>query len=166
MTKLRQNKTPEEFAGMARVLRASLEAKGIKLTGDVNTFVTVCTLNCLEYDDERDELYKLYSEQSMTLPFNLVMKKRDPYHYLNVNERTATPFGRIKAGGEAICFNEGLFGVLGKAKGKDGKRGTVKLEINKEIEERKIHHPFVAENFLRREMAEGPGPTNRAPGSK
>ena len=68
------------------------------------------------------------------LPFNMIMKKRDPYHYLNMNERTATPLGRIKAGGEAICFNEGLFGVLGAVKGKDGKRGTVKLEINKDRE--------------------------------
>jgi hypothetical protein len=39
--------------------------------------------------------------------------------------------------------------VLATVKGKDGKRGTVKLEINKEQEEGKIHNPFVAENLLR-----------------
>lgn len=86
----------------------------------------------------------------------MIMKKRDPYHYLSMNERTATPLGRMKAGGQAICFNESLFGVLGTVKGKDGKRGTVKLEINKEKEERKIHNPFMAENLLRKEMSEAP----------
>lgn len=156
VTKSRQNKTPQEFAGLARVQRAALDTKGISLVGEINTFVTVSPLQCLEYDDGADELYKLYCEESLTLPFNMIMKKRAPHHYLSVNERTATPLGRIKAGAQAICFNSGLFGVLATVKGKDGKRGTVKLEIDKEREERKVHDPFVAENLLRNAMSEAP----------
>lgn len=132
VTKMRQNKTPQEFEGLARQQRANLDGLGIGLIGDVNTFVTFSTIIGMEYDDQNDEVYKIYGEASSTLPFNMIMKKRDPYHFLNMNERTATQFGRIKAGGHAICFNQNLFGILGTVKGKDGKRGTVKLEINKE----------------------------------
>lgn len=156
VTKSRQTKTPQEFAGLIRTQRANLDSKGITLVGDINTFVTVSPLKALEYDEGADELYKLYEEESFTIPFNMMMKTRSPNHYLGVNERTATRLGRLKQGMPTICFNEQLFGVLGRLKNKDMRRGTVKVEINAEQEEKKIHDPFVAENLLRGAMSDAP----------
>ena len=84
------------------------------------------------------------------------MKTRSPNHYMSVNERTASRLGRLQPGQQTICFNEQLFGVLGRLKKKDMKQGTVKLDIDTEQEEKKIHDPFVAENLLRGAMSDAP----------
>lgn len=80
----------------------------------------------------------------------MVMRKRDANHYLSVNERINLAIGRIKENKPTICFNEQLFGVLGYVKGKDMRANKVKIVFDKEIEEQKIHNPFLAENFLKR----------------
>jgi len=41
---------------------------------------------------------------------------------------------------------------MGKAKGKDIKKDMVKVQFDTQIEESKIHNPFLAENFLKREF--------------
>ena len=41
---------------------------------------------------------------------------------------------------------------MGKAKGKDIKRDLIKVQFDSFIEESKIHNPFLAENFLKREF--------------
>lgn len=58
------------------------------------------------------------------------MRKRDPYHYLNVNDLTNSRMGRIKANKEAVCLNPELFGVIGKVKSKDPKKCVIKLAID------------------------------------
>jgi hypothetical protein len=80
----------------------------------------------------------------------MVMRKRDLNHYLSVNERVNIAIGRIKEHKPTICFNEQLFGVLGYVKGKDMRANKVKIAFYKEIEEQKIHNPFISENFLKR----------------
>jgi hypothetical protein len=40
--------------------------------------------------------------------------------------------------------------VIGTVKHKNLKQNLIKIEIDKESEERKIHHPFIAENFLKK----------------
>lgn len=65
----------------------------------------------------------------------MVMRKRDPNHYLNVNERINLPIGRIKEHIPTICFNEQLFGVLGYVKGRDMRANKVKIAFDKETEE-------------------------------
>lgn len=88
----------------------------------------------------------------MTVPLNLCMRKRGANHYFNINERTTVRHGRIKTNQDLICFNQGLLGVMGKAKGKDIKRDLIKVQFDSFIEEAKIHNPFLAENFLKREF--------------
>lgn len=105
-----------------------------------------------EYDELRDEVFKIYSDQSITVPVNAVMKKRHANHYLNINHRVANNIGRIKTGQEAVCFNQGLLGVMGYVKSCNAKKKSVKLQIDKDSEERKIHNAFLAENFLKREL--------------
>ena len=85
----------------------------------------------------------------------MMMKTRSPNHYLGVNEKVSTQLGRFKPGMPTICFDEQLFGVLGKVKGKDMKQGTVKINVDREREQQKIHDPFMAENVLRGAMSEG-----------
>ncbi len=54
----------------------------------------------------------------------------------------------------AVCFNQGLLGVMGKVKSRDPKKHSVKMEFERDLEEAKIHNPFLAENFLKRELFE------------
>lgn len=126
--------------------------KGIQLGENFNCLVTLSAVIGTEYDDVNDCIYKVYGEETMTVPFNLIMRKRSANHYLNINERTVTKIGRIKTNKPSICFNPGLLGVMGKIKGKDMKRDLCKIEFNVEQEESKVHHPFFTENFLRREF--------------
>ena len=39
------------------------------------------------YDNKAHLHYKVYDEESILLPLSLVMRRRDPNHYLNVNQR-------------------------------------------------------------------------------
>lgn len=105
-----------------------------------------------DYDEVHDTTQKLYSEVSITVPFNLCMRNRSAHHYLNVNERVNTVLGRIVNKQAAVCFNPGLLGVIGTVKGRDAKTNNIKLEIDKINEEAKIHNPFLAENLLKKEL--------------
>ena len=114
--------------------------------------VSVSVLKGMEYDETSNACYKVYEDTPITVPLNVCMRKRSAAHYLNVTERCNTPHGRIKTRAPALCFNQGLLGITGTVKGKDAKSGTVKLQIDKSGEESKIHNPFLAEDYLRREL--------------
>jgi len=134
-------------------VNSKLQDRGIHVP-EFNTLVTVNTVIGTEYDEVNNEVYKVYSEESFAIPFNMCVRKRAKNHYLNVNERTNTAHGRAIVSQPAICFNQGLFGVIGEVKFRDAKRMTVKLAIDKEVEESKVHNPFLGENFLRKELVE------------
>lgn len=106
----------------------------------------------MEFDETQDECFKIFSEEAFTIPLNLCMRKRMSNHPLNVTHRCNTGHGRISSKEPAICFNQQLLGVIGSVKSKNPKDNTVKIIINKDEEESKIHNPFLAENFLRREL--------------
>jgi hypothetical protein len=125
---------------------------GIQLGDKFNTLVTLSTVTGTEYDEFNDQVYKVYAETPITVPLNLCMRKRGANHYFNINERTTVRHGRIKTNQDLICFNQGLLGVMGKAKGKDIKNDMIKVQFDSFIEESKIHNPFLAENFLKREF--------------
>jgi 5'-3' exonuclease len=151
--KLRQEKNADQYRVHCNLVAHQMNAMGIHCD-EVNTLVTVQVVSGTEYDELSNVVYKTYSSETFTLPMNLVMKKRSSQHYLNVTERCTTEHGRIKTQKPAICFNQSLLGVMGSIKNKDPKNKKVKIEIDKEQEESKIHNPFLAENFLRRELTE------------
>jgi len=153
VTKLRQDKSPDQFRIHCNIVNSKLHDQGIHVP-EFNTLVTVNTVVGTEYDDVNNEVYKVYSEQSTTIPFNVCMRKRAAGHYLNVNRRTNSSNGKVVVGQDAICLNQGLFGVIGKVKARDPKKMTAKLEIDQEAEESKVHNPFLGENFLRKELVE------------
>jgi 5'-3' exonuclease len=105
VTKLRQNKSKEEFQQACKRLQITYLDKGIQLGDKFNTLVTLSTVIGTEYDEFNDQIYKLYSEIPMTLPLNLCMRKRGANHYFNLNDRTNVRHGRIKLHQDLICFN-------------------------------------------------------------
>jgi len=150
--KLRQRKTEEEFKMECKRVGTVLEGEGIQVGREFNTLVTLSTVVGTDYDEVHDTTHKIYSETSMTIPFNLCMRNRSANHYLNVNDRVNRVLGRIKTGQAAVCFNPGLLGVIGTVKGRDTRNNNIKLEIDKIHEESKIHNPFLAENLLKKEI--------------
>lgn len=104
VTKLRQDKNADQFRIYCNIVNSKLQDQGIHVP-EFNTLVTVNTVVGTEYDEINNEVYKVYSEHSVAIPFNLCMRKRAPSNYLNVNDRTNTAHGRATVGKGAICFN-------------------------------------------------------------
>jgi hypothetical protein len=44
------------------------------------------------------------------------MKKRDFNHYLNINERVNSTYGRLKKNKSGVIFSQNLFGIMGTIK--------------------------------------------------
>lgn len=151
MRKFHQDKSEEEFRVHCNIIHQRMQEEGLFLP-EFNTLATVSTLRGVEYDEMRDQVYKVYTDECLTVPVNVCMRKRSAAHPLNVNERCNAAHGRITAKAPALCFNQGLLGVIGTVKGTDPKRQQVRLVIDRASEEAKIHNPFLAENFLRREL--------------
>ncbi len=91
---------------------------------------------------------KNYENDCSVLPFNVVMRKRDPHHYLNVNPRIQNPIGSLIIGKELVCLKQNLYGIIGTLESKDLNTGKLKVSFNKELEESKIHDPFIGHNCL------------------
>jgi hypothetical protein len=91
---------------------------------------------------------KNYENDCTVLPFNVVMKKRDPNHYLNINPRIQNPIGALEVSKELICLKQNLYGIIGSLESKDLNTGKLKVSFNKELEESKIHDPFIGHNCL------------------
>jgi len=82
--KFRQDKTPEEWNGRCRLIAHKLSEQGIYVGipgEDFNTLVTLNPVIGTEYDELQNDVFKVYSDQSVTLPVNVVMKKRHANHY-------------------------------------------------------------------------------------
>jgi hypothetical protein len=52
---------------------------------ETQAFVSVNRVSKVPYDNKAHLHYKVYDEDSILLPLSLVMRRRDPNHYLNVN---------------------------------------------------------------------------------
>jgi hypothetical protein len=114
--------------------------------------VSYNALNACEYDENQDQVFKLYKEETVWAPLSMVMKKRDPAHYLNINARVDTPHGRIRNARDAIIFHQDYFGIIGRVKAKKAANNSAMVAVDQKAEAAKMHHPFLAENFLRREF--------------
>ena len=58
---------------------------GFKLDGGVTAFVSVNRVKDVHYDSKAHAYYKVYSEENELLPLAMVMRRRDPAHYMNMN---------------------------------------------------------------------------------
>ena len=87
------------------------------------------------YDNKAHLHYKVYDEESILLPLSLVMRRRDPNHYLNVNHRCHSLLQSFQPASNVLCLNTQLFGVVGTLHAVNSSKGTVKVAFDKESEE-------------------------------
>jgi hypothetical protein len=77
----------------------------------------------------------VYDEESILLPLSLVMHRRDPNHYLNVNQRCNSLLQFFQPASNVLCLNTQLFGVVGTLHAVNSSKGTVKITFEKKREE-------------------------------
>ena len=78
----------------------------------------------------------------------MLMRRRDNNHYLNMNMRCNQFIQSFKPDRQVLCMNMQLFGVLGTVGAVHYQNNTVKVDFNKEEEEKKIHDPFFGQRVL------------------
>lgn len=84
-----------------------------------NTMVTLRPIIGTEYDELSNSVYKIFSEETIIIPFCAIMKKRSPLHFHNLKDRVNTGWGRLVVNEPAICFNSGLMGIMASIKSVD-----------------------------------------------
>ena len=67
--------------------RHRLQEDGFLIDEATQVYVSVNKVKQVNYDNKAHQYYKVYEEDSILLPLCLVMRRRDPNHYLNVNQR-------------------------------------------------------------------------------
>lgn len=102
----------------------------------------------VSFDNNSNVFYKVYSEEQETLPWAMVIKRRSPLHYLNVNDRCNSILNSFKLKQEAVCLNMQMFGVIGTVADIDDRKNKIKLHFDKVKEEGKIHDPFMGQKCL------------------
>ena len=116
---------------------------------ETQAFVSVNRVSKVPYDNKAHLHYKVYDEESLLLPLSLVMRRRDPNHYLNVNQRCHSLLQSFSPASNVLCLNSQLFGVVGTLHSVNSSKGTVKVAFDKESEEQKIHDPFLGLTVLK-----------------
>ena len=116
------------------------ESRGIgcymfKVDDDTQAFVSMNRVSKVLYDNKAHLHYKVYDEESILLPLSLVMRRRDPNHYLNVNQRCHSLLQSFQPASNVLCLNTQLFGVVGTLHAVNSSKGTVKVAFDKESEE-------------------------------
>jgi hypothetical protein len=111
-------------------------------------FVTIAKLKEIKYDSKQHYFYKIYENEAELMPLQIAMKRRDPSHYLNMNMRCNHYLQSFKPERQVLCLNMQLFGVVGRVQQVDIQRGNVKVEFDKEEEEKKIHDAFFGQRVL------------------
>jgi hypothetical protein len=51
----------------------------------VTAFLSLNKVKDVHYDSKAHQFYKVFNEESELQPLALVMRRRDPQHYLNMN---------------------------------------------------------------------------------
>ena len=129
---------------------------GILLDGEVFTLVSVTSM--LGVDENKDTMSKYYYNTAMSVPLSVLMRKRAKTHYLNVEDRVKNVYGRVSETKLAVSFVPTLLGVLGTVKRPE--KNMLKFDVDREIEECKVHDPFFAMAMLAENHAKKISATN------
>lgn len=155
MKRYPQEKNNDEFRKWCLAIKRKLGDYGIDLDGEVFNLVTVKIV--IGVQDQKDGAQKVYHKAGLTLPLSLCMKRRSKQHFMNVSDRVKKPGSTLQEGQLALCLSNQLFGVVGKIKSIDNEKGFVRMDIDFEQEEMKLHHPFFGITFLHKFLkADGP----------
>lgn len=117
---------------------------GIMLDGEVFTLVGVKSM--LGLDENKDTMSKYYFKSAMSVPLSVLMRKRAKTHYLNVEDRVKNVYGRVSESRPAVSFMPSMLGVLGTVKRPE--KNMIKFDVDREVEEAKVHDPYFAMAML------------------
>ena len=152
-----QFKTEDQWVSLVNRVRHNLREKGIYCPQDkVNVLVSCSKMAGVEFNNEFENpyFYKTYDEKPTQLPFSLMMRMRHNSHYLNVDSRMVeTGDEDLKPKMPVICLNLNMFGVIGTVENRDRRRNIFKVSFDKQLEEGKVHDPFMGVNHMK-EFAE------------
>lgn len=79
-----QHLTADKFGDFVRRRLWKMQDEGFACAGST-AFVSVNRLKDIQFDSKNHIYYKTYYEDSELLPLAMIMKRRDPTHYLNMN---------------------------------------------------------------------------------
>ena len=85
----------------------------------------------------------MYDERPTFMPLSLMLRRRMPEHYLNVDIRTVAHDEEVKKGSLLLINKLNQYGILGKCEFLDRKTGNFKVAIDKAGEQAKVHDPFL-----------------------
>lgn len=102
----------DKYADFIRRRCFKAQDDGFKLEG-ATAFVSVNRVKDVNYDSKKNLYYKVYNEENELLPLAMVMRRRDPAHYMNMNQRCNSVLQSFRQGQKVICLNVQLFGVMG-----------------------------------------------------
>jgi len=77
-----------------------------------------------------------------------MMRVRHPEHYMNVDKRILSPDDEIDPSTQAIVCKLNMYGLIGRLISRDRRTGYFKVEIDKALESRKVHDPFMAQKAI------------------
>ena len=150
----------DKFGDFVRRRLWKMQDEGFKCTAST-AFVSLNRLKDIHFDSKSHQYYKVYNEESEMLPLAMIMRRRDPTHYLNMNHRCNSLLHSFKESSLALCMNTQLFGVMGVVQGVDTMRNNVRVSFDREAEEAKVHDPFLGVTALKDQDLSKELPTKR-----
>jgi hypothetical protein len=81
--------------------------------GNFKTLVRVSKVNGVRYDSVQKLFYKVYDEDTILVPFSLLVQRRPTHHFMNVTKRVMNLGQAFEAGEQVISLTPNLFGVMG-----------------------------------------------------
>ena len=100
------------------------------------------------YETGANYFYKTYEEQMVTVPLSLIMRRRDNNHNLNVDLRMRQHEDELKKGQQVVCLQMNLFGLIGTVENIDSRKYQIKVNLDKDTEQKRIHDPYMGTNHL------------------
>ena len=74
----------DKFGDFVRRRLWKMQDEGFACTAS-SAFVSLNRLKDIQFDSKNQVYYKTYVEDSENLPLAMIMRRRDPTHYLNMN---------------------------------------------------------------------------------
>jgi hypothetical protein len=76
----------------------NLSKQGIHVHEEYKIIVAFTRVTDASYHYNQNYLQKNYEADCSVLPFNVLMRKRDPDHYMNINQRILNPISALTIG--------------------------------------------------------------------
>lgn len=108
-----QKSNAELWAGRKKRVAMKLQRQGFKLPETFNVLVSISKVERVDFDSQRGTPYKVYEPESQLYPLSMVVRSRNPHHYLNLTQRMVNPLAATTKGKQLVCLNNNNCGVIG-----------------------------------------------------